>query len=77
MDNYMKHIEINSDIMFGKPVIKGTRITIELILDELGAGKSKQTLVDSHINLELHHIDAALQFASDALKGERTYAVSL
>jgi len=73
----MKHIEINPSIMFGKPVIKGTRITVELILDELGAGKSKETLVSSHINLELRQIDAALQFASDALKGERTYAVSL
>ena len=77
MDNYMQHININPEIMLGKPVIKGTRITVELILDELGAGKSKQSLLESHPNLALHHIDAALQFASDALKGERTYVVSI
>lgn len=77
MDNYMQYIEINPEIMLGKPVIKGTRITIELILDELGAGKSKQALVEAHLNLALYHIDAALQFASDALEGERTYAVTL
>jgi len=64
MDNYMQYINIDPEIMLGKPVIKGTRITVELILDELGAGKSKQSLAESHPNLALHHIDAALQFAS-------------
>jgi len=65
----MQHIAINPEIMLGKPVIKGTRITVELILDELGAGKSKEALVEYHPNLALHHIDTALQFALDALKG--------
>ncbi|MDX2246464.1 MAG: DUF433 domain-containing protein [Bacteroidia bacterium] len=71
MKNYMEHILINSRIMFGKPTIKGTRITVELILEELGAGKMLEDLLSAHPNLKRDDIRAALIFAADSLKGER------
>jgi uncharacterized protein (DUF433 family) len=77
MENYMKYVEINQAIMFGKPVIKGTRITIEAIIDELGSGKSFDDIAVSYPGIGQNEILAALKFASDALKGERTYAIAV
>ncbi|GJM36558.1 MAG: hypothetical protein DHS20C18_55590 [Saprospiraceae bacterium] len=48
MENYMDYIEINPKIMFGKPTIKGTRITVELILEELAAGKTPGELQNGY-----------------------------
>jgi len=75
MQDYMNHIEVNPKKMFGKPIIKGTRITIELILEELAAGKTADDLVAAHPKLEIHDIWAALAFAADSIKGERVYPV--
>jgi len=56
-------IEINSKIMLGKPVIKGTRITVEMILEKLGAGESFEEILAEHPRLERGHIQAALEFS--------------
>jgi len=63
-------IEINPDVMFGKPVIKGTRITVEQILYKLGAGLSPEHIVKEHPHLKVDDIHAAQQFAADHLAGE-------
>ncbi len=77
MKNYMDHIEINPKKMFGKPIIRGTRITVELILEELAAGKSANDVVHAHPNLNKEDIWAALAFAADSIKGERVYPVAV
>ena len=77
MQNYMDYIEINPKKMFGKPTIKGTRITVELILEELAAGKTTDDLVAAHPKLAVDHIWAALAFAADSIKGERVYPVAV
>jgi uncharacterized protein (DUF433 family) len=69
------HIEINPRIMMGKPVIKGTRITVELILESLAAGESPDNLLRSYPRLTKEDISAALAFAAEALKGEKIYPV--
>ena len=56
-------IEINPKIMLGKPVIKGTRITVELILEKLAAGESVDEILAEHPRLEREHIQAALMFS--------------
>lgn len=63
---------ITSDpaVMMGKPVVAGTRITVELILRKLGAGESFEQLLDSHPRLTRDAILAALEFAADALGAE-------
>jgi len=77
MKNYMDHIEINPNKMFGKPTIKGTRITVELILEELGSGKTSDDLINAYLNLTEDDIKAALIFAADSIKGERVYPVAV
>ncbi len=71
------HIEINPRIMMGKPVIKGTRITVELILESLAAGESLENLLQSYPRLTKEDISAALTFAAQALKGEKIYPVAV
>ena len=76
MENLHNRVEINSSIMFGKPVIKGTRITIESILDELAAGYSIPEVLKAHPNLNEADIYAALQYASSVLKNEKIYTTT-
>jgi uncharacterized protein (DUF433 family) len=77
MNNYMNYIEINPKVMLGKPVVKGTRITVELILEELAAGKTTDDLLKSFPNLNKESIWAALAFAADSLRGERNYPIAI
>jgi uncharacterized protein (DUF433 family) len=65
-----ERIEINPEIMRGKPVIKGTRITVESILRKLGAGMSVQEIVADHPHLTEHDIRAAQAFAADYIADE-------
>ena len=51
-----ERIEINPEIMFGKPVIKGTRITVELILRKLAGGMSPEEILQDHPHLKLENI---------------------
>lgn len=72
----MNWVEINPKVMFGKPVVKGTRVTVELILEELSVGRSHEEVMYEY-RLEAQHIHAALAFAADAIKGERHYALAV
>jgi uncharacterized protein (DUF433 family) len=65
-----ERIESNPNIMFGKPVIKGTRITVEQILRKLGAGMTPQDILRDHPRLTLEDIRAAEAFAADYLANE-------
>jgi uncharacterized protein (DUF433 family) len=63
-------IEISPKIMLGKPVIRGTRITVELILRKLGEGATERELLDAYPNLKPEDIRAAMSYAADALAHE-------
>lgn len=63
-------IEINPKVMLGKPVIKGTRITVELILEKLANNESYEAILEEHPRLKREHILAALAYAVLSLKGE-------
>ncbi|MEO5946553.1 MAG: DUF433 domain-containing protein [Chitinophagaceae bacterium] len=56
-----KHIKINPKIMMGKPVIKGTRITVEAILEKLSAGETLENILEAHPHLTKEDIQAALR----------------
>lgn len=69
-------IESNPNIMMGKPVIKGTRLTVELILEKLAAGETFDQLLDAYPRLMPQAIYAALRFAAQALKADVVYPVT-
>lgn len=62
-------IESNPAVMLGKPVIAGTRITVEGILERLGHGESMEQILEAHPRLERSDILAALDYAAQALHG--------
>ncbi len=63
-------IEINPDIMTGKPVVRGTRITVESILRKLAAGMTPEAVAADHPKLTIEDIQAAQAFAADYLADE-------
>lgn len=70
--NTGERIEINPKIMLGKPVIRGTRITVELILRKLAEGADLQMLLEAYPHLTDQDIRAAIEYAADALAHEET-----
>ena len=71
----MTEARIVSDpkVLFGKPVIAGTRISVELILEKLAAGDSVQDLLEDYPHITEADIRAALQFASQAIRTDVVY----
>jgi uncharacterized protein (DUF433 family) len=63
-------IEINSKIMLGKPVIRGTRIPVELIVRKLSEGADEKALLEAHPELTADDVHAALRYAADSLAHE-------
>jgi len=66
-------IEINPKLMMGKPVIAGTRITVELILEKLAAGETIEQLLKAYPRLTEQGIRAAFDFAAKSLGAEIVY----
>jgi uncharacterized protein (DUF433 family) len=58
-------IEINPDIMLGKPVIRGTRVTVELLLRKLSEGATEESLLEAYPHLTREDIKAAIAYAAD------------
>jgi uncharacterized protein (DUF433 family) len=65
--NWQELIEERADVMGGKPVFKGTRITVEHVLTELGRGTSEADLLRGHPRLKHEHIRAAMLYAAASL----------
>ena len=65
-----ERIEINPEIMGGKPVIRGTRVPVETILRKLGAGLAQEAILADHPKLTPDDIKAAQAFAADYLADE-------
>lgn len=70
--DWQEYIELHTDVMLGKPVIKGTRLTVECILEHLAEGMSFEEVLEAHPNLKSEHIRAALAYAAAALSSELT-----
>jgi uncharacterized protein (DUF433 family) len=60
----------NSEVMCGKPVVKGTRITVELILEKLSMGFTVDEILEEHPTLTKEGIQAALRYAVESIKDE-------
>ncbi len=72
MSEYRKWITSDPNVLFGKPAIKGTRIAVEQILDELAGGTTIDEILEAYPRLNHEAISAALAFAADTLRAEVT-----
>jgi uncharacterized protein (DUF433 family) len=73
--NWQDRITINPKVLVGKPIIKGTRIAVEFIVDLLGRGWTVDLILREYDHLSAEDIQACLAYASEVLKSERVYPV--
>jgi uncharacterized protein (DUF433 family) len=68
-------IEINPNVMMGKPIIRGTRIPVELVLRKLSEGATEADLLEAYPHLSVDDIRSAVRYAADAIAHEETVTV--
>ena len=73
--DWKKCIVVNPDVLLGKPVIKGTRLAVEFIIDLLAQGWTEQDILENYPGVTHEAIAACLSYASDILKTEKSYAL--
>lgn len=66
----------NPKVMMGKPVVAGTRITVELILEKLAAGETIEQILDAHPQLTREAVLAAISFAKESLRADVIYPIA-
>jgi uncharacterized protein (DUF433 family) len=71
-----RRIEINQSVMQGKPVIRNTRIPVELLLRRLAEGATMADLLDAYPRLTAEDLRACLAYAADAIAHEEVYSLS-
>lgn len=74
--NWRDRIEVNPDVLVGKPVVRGTRLAVELILELLAAGESESDLLASYPRLTREDLLACLAYASHLEHEFRSYPLS-
>lgn len=70
MLDWTLHIESKPEVLYGKPVIKNTRISVDLILEKLASGDSIEEIMDAYPNISKDSITACLLFAAETIKNE-------
>jgi uncharacterized protein (DUF433 family) len=72
--NWKDYITTNPATMFGKPVVKGTRVPVDLLLEKLGNGETIDYLLEAYPRVSREVLMACLLFASETVKNELVYA---
>ncbi len=75
--DWRNYIESDPKIVMGKPVIKGTRITVELILEKIASGESFEQVVAAHPRLSAEAIRASIAFAAENLRADVIYPITI
>ncbi|HVR94984.1 MAG TPA: DUF433 domain-containing protein [Thermoanaerobaculia bacterium] len=73
--DWRERIVIDPGILVGKPIIRGTRISVELIVDLLARGYEKKQILEQYDHITAEDIQACLAYASETLRSERVYAI--
>ena len=68
-------ITVDPKVLVGKPVIKGTRISVELVIDLMARGYTSQQILEQYDHLKPEDIQACLAYASEVLRSERVYGL--
>ena len=74
---WQDRIEIRPEVVAGKPVIKGTRLAVEFIVELLGEGWTEQQIVGQYPGLTADDVRACLRYASHVLSSEKVYPASV
>lgn len=77
MNNNKKLIISDPTVMMGKPVISGTRITVELVLEKLSAGETIEQILQAHPRLTKEGVLAAIDYANKVLKSDLVYPIEI
>ncbi len=73
---WQEHITVDPSVLVGKPVVKGTRLAVELIINLLGNGWTQEQILNSYPNITAEDIRACLAYASEVLHAERVYPLT-
>jgi uncharacterized protein (DUF433 family) len=71
--NWQERIILDPKVLAGKPIIKGTRISVEFVVDLLGRGWTVEQLLREYDHVTVEDVQACLAYASEVLKSERVY----
>jgi len=71
--NWEERIIVDPQVLVGKPIVKGTRISVEFVVDLLARGWTSEQILQEYDHLTPEDIQACLGYASDVLKSERVY----
>ncbi len=74
---WQEHITSDPEILAGKPVIKGTRLSVEFILNLLAEGWSVEQILENYPNLTLENLRAVFAFVAECMKEELIYDLEL
>ena len=75
MENFDERIEINPEILLGKPIIKGTRISVELIIKLIAQRWTDEQILGEYHSLNREDIQAALLYAEKVIENEEVYPI--
>ena len=73
--NWRDRIVVDPDVLVGKPVVKGTRISVELVVDLLARGYTKEQVLEQYDHLTAGDVQACLAYAAEILQSEKVYAL--
>ena len=71
--NWQDRITVDPNVLVGKPIIKGTRISVEFVVDLLGRGWTMEQVLHEYDHLKPKELQACLAYASEVLRSERVY----
>ena len=74
--NWKKYIYSDSDILVGKPVVKGTRLSVEFLLGLLAKGWNERQILKSYPNLSPDSLQAVFAFAAECMREEALFSIT-
>ena len=72
---WQERITVDPNVLVGKPIVRGTRIAVEFVLDLLGRGWTTEQVLQEYDSLTAADIQACMGYASEVLKAERVYVL--
>ncbi|MDZ7760781.1 MAG: DUF433 domain-containing protein [Desulfovermiculus sp.] len=74
--DWRNRIVVNPDVLVGKPVIKGTRLAVEFIIDLLAQGWTEDDIIENNPGVTREDISSCLSYAGEVLKTEKVFAMN-